>query len=442
MFSAQAQVPPREIVMEIGSVLRYPYSKDQELPVIDGVPNYYHATNTPGAKRALLDSGINPIAAISVGAERRIPAILISSSPHKVGSHDTPWQDTFAPDVGHIRYFGDNKKPGRDPSTVKGNKALLAQFARHHSGDSDARAKAAPLLFFRRVPYGGKVKGFVQFQGFGLIDRMEVVTQYDGKNDRYFSNYVFDFLVLDMSSENERFDWRWISDRRNPKLGNPETLTFAPTAWREWLSHGPSARERIRRSVVKLLTVSTSDQQPQPGSKTEATLKEIYAFYEGRKTRFEALAADVVASRLTRAGANYTSGWVTPKGSDGGADFIGRVDIGTGFGRAKLIVLGQAKCESLNSPTGGNHVARTVARLQRGWIGAYVTTSYFSEKVQREILNDAFPIMLINGRDLAEEVGHMAQESGFASVSELLTSTDETYDQRVANRLPEEILRA
>jgi len=42
------------------------------------------------------------------------------------------------------------------------------------------------------------------------------------------------------------------------------------------------------------------------------------------------------------------------------------MDIGTGFGSAKLIVLGQAKCESLSSPTGGNHIARTVAKLKRG----------------------------------------------------------------------------
>ena len=25
--------------------------------------------------------------------------------------------------------------------------------------------------------------------------------------------------------------------------------------------------------------------------------------------------------------------------------------------------------EKLNSPTGGNHIARTVAKLKRGWIG-------------------------------------------------------------------------
>ena len=51
-------------------------------------------------------------------------------------------------------------------------------------------------------------------------------------------------------------------------------------------------------------------------------------------------------------------------------DFVGRLDVGSGHSTAKLVVLGQAKCEKLQSATGGNHIARTVARLRRGWIGA------------------------------------------------------------------------
>ena len=56
------------------------------------------------------------------------------------------------------------------------------------------------------------------------------------------------------------------------------------------------------------------------------------------------------------------------------------MDIGLGFGNAKVIVLGQAKCESLNTPTSGTHIARTFAKLKKGWLGVYVTTSYFTWK--------------------------------------------------------------
>jgi hypothetical protein len=78
--------------------------------------------------------------------------------------------------------------------------------------------------------------------------------------------------------------------------------------------------------------------------------------------------------------ADCRSGWITPPSSDGGADFVGRFDVGDGFARARLVVLGQAKCET--GATGGLHMARTIARLRRGWLVVFVTTSYFSEGVR------------------------------------------------------------
>ena len=79
------------------------------------------------------------------------PAILISSSPHKIGSAETPWQDFFDPDHGHIRYFGDNKNPGTDPASPNGNRALLEQFELHSSPDIKKRMNACPIVFFKRV---------------------------------------------------------------------------------------------------------------------------------------------------------------------------------------------------------------------------------------------------------------------------------------------------
>ena len=118
---------------------------------------------------------------------------------------------------------------------------------------------------------------------------------------------------------------------------------------------------------------------------------------------------------------------------------MGRLDIGNKFGKAKIIVLGQAKCEKLDRPTGGNHIARTVARLRRGWMGVYVTTSYFSEKVQREILEDKYPILLINGLQIAETVNTIVNEEG-ESLPEFLRKIDEQYEEKIASRNPEEVL--
>ena len=119
-------------------------------------------------------------------------------------------------------------------------------------------------------------------------------------------------------------------------------------------------------------------------------------------------------------------------------DFVGRIDLGSEFGKVKLVLLGQAKCEKLNRPTGGNHVARTIARLKRGGVGAYVTTSYFSDRVQREILSDGVPILLINGQRVAQEVLRLTQKRGFSHHHEFLKAVDASY--QTVNRRPEEIL--
>src|SRR5271166_2813192 len=93
--------------MKIGEVFRYarPYSTTSA--TLDGMRNLFYVTAMPGAAMPLLEKGINPIAKAGQNDGSK-PAILISSSPHKTGSRETPWQDVFNPDFGHVRYFGDN----------------------------------------------------------------------------------------------------------------------------------------------------------------------------------------------------------------------------------------------------------------------------------------------------------------------------------------------
>lgn len=84
--------------------------------------------------------------------------------------------------------------------------------------------------------------------------------------------------------------------------------------------------------------------------------------------------------------------------------------------------------------------ARTVARLKRGWLGVYVTTSYFSEAVQREVLEDKYPILLVNGQMLAQEVLGIVHEQGFPDITTFLEKLDRGYEGQVLQRAPEEIL--
>ena len=428
--------------MRIGEIFRYPKIKDRKKEKIDGYSNFSFHTDFTSENLVLLESGINPIGIVKNNGFIRTPAILTRSSPHKIGSSETPWQDIYNVSKGHIRYFGDNKSSGK-PENKSGNKALLDQFELHNSSDPEIRKKACPIIFFKSVPVNNKVKGYLEFNGFGVITNVERIVQYNRKTKLDFVNYSFDFAVLDISLENEKFNWEWINLRRDKTKSIDDTLTKAPTSWKKWIVKGNSSIETVRRNVSKLQVLSTSEQKPEKSSKEFKTLQEIYNFYSlspSSKKRFENLASIVTEHLINKSSKTYKSGWITKGSGDSGIDFIGRMDIGSGFGAAKIIVLGQAKCESLNSPTSGTHIARTVAKLRRGWLGVYVTTSYFSDNVQIEILEDKYPLLLINGKILAQEVNEIIHELRYKNVKEYLEDIDKEYEGAIKFRDPEEIL--
>jgi len=424
--------------MFIGEIYRYNKSLSPDLPVVDGYPNYLAAVNYDSYPKALLEAGITRIKPVHAVDGLRVPAILISSSPHKTGSQETPWSDFFDPDYGFIKYFGDNKSLDKMPESTRGNKCLLQAFKEQSSTSLEIRRSSTPLIFFRRVAVDGVRKGYVKFQGFGVIQFVELITQVD-KDNSPFSNYVFYCAVFSLASENEQFDWEWINARRNPELTLAESNTLAPKSWNSWLKDGPISIERNKRRVSKLSIEKRSAQQLSTDSEFLPILLGIYDYYQNKKTHFELLAARVAEHLLVKTRIDYHFGWITPQSGDHGADFIGRLDIGSGFSKTKIVVLGQAKCEIIDKPTGGNHIARTVARLKRGWIGVYVTTSYFSEPVQQEVIEDQYPIILINGSKLAEEVREMMLEKGISRLVDFLDYIDVEYEENLSAGRPEEI---
>ncbi len=432
----------KSIKLQIKDILRYKKPACHLNYIEDGFLNFHFMIHKPDVNRLQLEKGINPAAAVNtldVGKVR--PAILISTSPNKKGTAETPWQDFYDSDNGHIRYFGDNKEPNKDPASASGNKVLLEAFRLAHSHDPIERLKTPPALFFKRVAVNGVAKGYPMFMGVGIVNSVELVTQWDNKLERSFTNYAFDFTVLCMKSEHDTFDWGWINSRRGKQVSISQTNKLAPASWNTWLNKGSNTLNAVRRRVSTLLLVSKKFQKPQKGTHQELLLEQIYKFYDGKKNSFEALAEWVTEKVIGQELGIYQKGWVTQSGNDGGADFIGKVTLGNKFSKVNLIVLGQAKCEALNTPTGGNHIARTVARLKRGWIGAYVTTSYFSDAVQREVIEDKYPIILINGARIVEEVSKFLHDSEeFKSLEDFLNHMTALYPTRLKQRLPEEIL--
>ncbi|MEV7412882.1 restriction endonuclease [Streptomyces althioticus] len=427
--------------LRVGQVLRYTSAKDPTEPVLDEYANFHYATDAPGHKKALLESGINGMAKVSVSGRRRRPAILIRSSPWKAGSQQTPWHDVFDMDNGHVRYFGDHKAGlAKPPGTTTGNAALLEAFAEHQAPTPEERASAAPLLLFRAVSRNGKVKGFVEFCGLGVIERAERIVQWAGHEHTTFTNYVYDIALIDLTAENDQVDWDWITARRSPAVSDLEALAKAPRAWREWVKRGHSALPRVRRRVARARVTKVRDQRPAPGSPRDIDLQFIYEQFDGRKHDFEAVASAVAARVLRGSGHSYREGWITRRSGDGGADFVGRIDLGTGLAGTSLVVLGQAKCVRTDNQVSAEQIARVVARLRRGWIGVYVTTGAFSEPAQLEMVEDQYPIVLINGLRLAHELRSMARDDHGNDLAACLNHILYSQGVPITSRRPEEIL--
>lgn len=430
--------------MRIGQIYRAsnrPEKQNPSLLEVDGYPNFYYHTFLADKAKIQFQRGIYSIGKVNAPeGETRIPAIIVSSSPHRYGSESTPWEDIYDPDFGRVRYYGDNKSNDTKPEEKQGNRALLNAFRIHTSPDFEMRKKdAVPILFFERTPVNGSVKGYLKFHGYGVIEAVELLTQYDVKTrDGYFSNYVFDMCVFSLTNDNEEFPWDWINARRDSNLTNAQTLKYAPSAWKSWINSGDCSK--VRRHVYSSEIVKPKDQQPAPGSKEETLLNTIYDFFSSRdKHCFELLAMKVAQEVFRSSGSGFMCGWVTQQSGDGGIDFVARSDIGSGISKIKTVIIGQAKCEGVKTPTNGIGIARTISRLKRGWIGVYVTTSPFSVSVQKEVLDDQSPIMLINGLQVVKAVQAVLYREG-CSIEEYLSSIEREYPDACKNRRPEEIL--
>ena len=433
----------------------YRYAKPTpgpEVEYVDGARNLFNATRWPawptlvGAGRAQLDHGIDPMTKVrAFGVERR-PALMIASKPHRAGSDWTPWHDDLDPFAGHVRYYGDNK-PGLnvDPAESTGNRAVLEQFGLHRSNSRDDRLAAAPMLFFEGVIHQGREKGFWRFIGLGVLERAELVTQVD-RRGRPFTNYAFDCTLLDLAPEGLNLAWEWIAARRDPSWSPEDALRLAPESWRKWVEVGAAVLDRVRQSVARYRVAEPSEQRPEPGTPAEAALRAVVEHYKtgGAWTgvgehRFESMASEITGSLLNETG-RYRRGWITKRGGDGGIDFVGRLDLGSTASGLRLIVLGQAKCKAGDSAaTSGLDLARTVARLDRGWVGSFVTTGYFTPQAQREVLDDRFPLLLVNGRQVGETIVRNAGLRGL-QVQDYITTVDAEYDGLLSSRQPMEIL--
>ena len=358
----------------------------------------------------------------------RTPVIFCTSHPKPGADEGNPWLDVIEPDEGYALFNGDNKWPGQDPFIGEGGKRPIGnrkflEVAELYK-DRSRRLQAPPVMVFRATWDAERRRRLKEFCGYGVPVQFSLRTQRVPepkrkdrrsprstalRRGRYFTNLLIELTMFDLTKEAGELDWQWVDDRANPDLSSDETLIHAPWAWRTWVA-GEDASQ-VRRSVIRDRITKKDLQGPSPGDDA-SNFQRIMDFYGERPKAFEGLAA-LVAARLI--GQRCERKWVNIGQGDGGVDFVCLLKVGNPelrTGETGVVVIGQAKRWDPGKPVTPDDVSRLAARLRRGWIGAFVTTSYFTDQAQTEVLADGYPLLLINGKAVAAEVSKCLNESG------------------------------
>lgn len=400
-----------------------------------GLPEFQEVTRGRFDSGADIQRGMHLFSSVT-GRDRaaRRPAVVFTANNLRAVSEGNPWLDVIRPDEGYAVYHGDNRTGGRSPYETRGNKAFLSVL--HEYGDPALRAQAPPVLLFQHVAHAGKSKGFRRFEGVGVPTSVRLQTQ--ASNAGHFTNIAVELALLSLDEEADEFDWGWVDDRRDPTLDVREANRRAPKSWHAWVRDGNAAVEQLRRHVLRSPVVPVADQR-RLAAQDAAVLTAVYEHFSPTPHGFEGLAS-LVTSRVL--GPACHRGWVTRRSGDGGVDYVSRLDVGSSFSSASLVVLGQAKLKTpASGSVSGEELARVVARLRRGWVGAFVTTGAFSVQSQREVIVDEYPLVLVNGERVAHELRQEMAESGL-TLEGLLAREHQWYDAHQRVVPPEQILVA
>jgi hypothetical protein len=421
--------------IKIGQVFRVPYRG--QLADRSELSSYQVLTRGIHKKSADLQKGMFFYQHVQEPGQQfaRIPAFIFHSNPFKSGGEGAPWVDVVEPDAGYCLFHGDNRKAGAPPLSSRGN-ARFAQ-AQNFYIDPTLRKFAPPVLVFKQVEFDRSSKGHRQFCGFGVPVRQSLGVQKDTRAG-YFTNLVIELALFRMDRENETFSWKWIDGRRNPEVDADAALQEAPASWKQWVCDGELAIESCRRFVARQAVVAASEQVRLTNDERRI-LEEVVEYYSHERHCFEGLASFVTQRIL---GHQCRRGWVTKRSGDGGIDFVCRLDVGDPADRlsqTSAVVLGQAKCVGPNTSIGGSALARVVARLQRGWIGAFVTTGSYSRAAQLELAQDRYPVVLVNGQRLARAVFEVLTQERI-ELRHLLDRETDWYVRSLSHLAPQRIL--
>jgi hypothetical protein len=164
-----------------------------------------------------------------------------------------------------------------------------------------------------------------------------------------------------------------------------------PASWRRWVETGfydalEAQRPRVPRPKKHQMPVDAFEQE---------ILRTLFEEFTDRE--FEYAAAELVKLMDER----FIELEVTPRSRDGGRDVVGLYKVGHDQHQLKLSVFIEAKKWDPNSGIGVKPVSRLISRIKHRDLGVFITTSYFDTQVQKELIDDNHPVLLVSGGDIA-----------------------------------------
>lgn len=325
------------------------------------------------------------------------------------------WPDEVDIETGVVTYFGDNKTPGVDIDSKKGNKQIKAVF-----DNLEKNREAIPPIFIVKkqlMPNSNSIK-FIGLAVPGTYKKSEddLSAIWKSKGGSRFQNYKIKLSILNVN----KIKKEWIEDIYNDKGLESE---FAPSYWLDWIKTGNLKPLKSSKATDIL---SKNEQLPLPGSRDQKKLDLInnhFSSVKGGDFKFEKFVNHLIEHHWDN---NVVSIENTRGVRDGGIDGLGLYRIGITPKTKTVEFYVQAK-RYTNGAVGVKDVARLISRIKNRQFGIMVTTSYIAKQTQEEVAEDNHPILFIAAIDII----NLLKKAGIGnikSMQKILNTPNDEYN--------------
>lgn len=299
--------------------------------------------------------------------------------------NEAEWPDRLDIEQGVFTYYGDNRLPGNEihQTRIGGNRLLREVFSNLHSSK---RNGIPPFLCFEHVfdPSASmKFLGLAVPGALGMSSLEDLAAVWRVKGDKRFQNYRATFTIL----KEDVIAWEWLDDLVQGMA--PSESAHCPPSWKRWVSTGiPDALRCEKKQSPRTKT----DQLPSTQAESDV-LNKLLTLTD-REFEFAAKELLLIMDR------RFMNLEVTRPSRDGGRDIVGEYRIGHELHEVLLSCYAEAK--RWTAGVGVKPLSRLISRIKHRDFGVFITTSFFNEQVQQEIIDDHHPIVLVSGGDIAK----------------------------------------